>query len=131
MESSQSPLTASISAQPPSTVTMLSICPACHIAVKPTDYYCYNCGKNLKPKPASTSWITQLSLYVGSIILPPMGIIWGIRYLREKESNAKIIGMICIILTVVVLVVAIQATINLVNYVNNQVNIQTQNLMGL
>src|ERR1700690_2123516 len=61
-----------------------SVCPMCHIQVRLTDYFCYNCGKNLHPKPLSTSIEIQILYYVGSLVLPPMGFIWGFRYIREN-----------------------------------------------
>jgi hypothetical protein len=89
-----------------------TICSQCHVAVRVSDYFCFNCGKNLKPKPLSTSVSTQLIYYAGSVFLPPMGIIWGIKYLKEKESKAKIVGIVCITITVVVLIVAVQCLVS-------------------
>lgn len=68
-------------------------------------YFCYNCGKNLHPVPLSTTVARQMGLYVGSILLAPMGLIWGMRYLRETSSKAKIIGVVCMTLTVITLVI--------------------------
>lgn len=105
------------------------ICSSCHIVVRPTDYFCYNCGKNLRPKPLSISWENQVLIYIGSVLLPPMGFIWGFRYLREKEEKSKMIGIVAIILTIVVLVVVLKLSIDLINTINTQVNTQVQNLM--
>ena len=104
------------------------VCPKCHIAVKGTDFFCFNCGANLKPKPLNTTLPYQLLLYLGSIFLPPLGIIWGIRYLREVNTTSKIIGIILIILTLISLIVAIVLSINIINSVNSQVTKQLQML---
>lgn len=101
-------------------------CPVCHIDVKPTDYFCFNCGGNLKPKPPSTSLSKQLVLYVESILLPPYGIIIGIRYIRQNEIKSKLVGLTAIILTIISLVVFTKITLNLVNNINTQVNNQLQ-----
>lgn len=106
------------------------ICPSCHLQVRNTDYFCFNCGKNLHPKPPSTSISSQTSLYIGSLLLPPMGIIWGLRYLRQPDRESKIVGVIAIILTIVILVLLTQFTVNLINTVNEQVNSQLQSLQG-
>lgn len=108
---------------------LFSLCPMCHIQVRQTDYFCFNCGKNLHPKPLSTSIMTQITYYVGSVVLPPMGVIWGFKYLKESNPKAKIVGLICIALTIAILVIAVVATIRLINTVNNQVNSQIENLM--
>jgi len=112
-----------------STPSNAPICTQCHIQVRESDYFCFNCGKNLKPKPLSTSALTQCMYYLGSIFLPPMGFIWGIRYLREKSPVAKVVGIICIALTIIVLIIAVQATVAVMNTVNQQINSQTQNFM--
>jgi len=98
--------------------------------VKPTDYFCYNCGNNLHPKPLGTSPVTQAKIYLGSIFLAPMGLIWGIRYLRQQDGKSKIVGMVAIALTVLVLIVATGYTVRLVDNVNNQVGKQLQGIEG-
>ena len=101
-------------------------CPICHLEVKPTDYFCFNCGKNLKPKPLSSSLIQQLVVFLESIFLPPYGIVIGMRYLRQKENKSKVVGVAAIILTIVSLVVFTKITLNLINNINTQVNNQLQ-----
>lgn len=113
----------------PDSVLSPSLCSRCHVQVLAKDYFCFNCGNNLRPKPLSTSISTQIVYYVGSIVLPPMGVIWGIKYLRERNLKAKIVGLICIPLTVLVLAVAVNLAITLINTVNSQINSQMQNIM--
>ena len=106
-------------------------CPVCHqVVVKSTDYFCFNCGKALRPKPLSTSIPSQISLYLKSLFLPPLGIIWGFRYLRQPDRASKIVCLITIILTVVILVWAVQFTVDFINTLNNQINNQLPTLQG-
>lgn len=105
-------------------------CLRCHTDVRATDYFCYNCGNNLKPTPPATDIGSQLLLYLGSLLLPPMGLIWGFKYVKQADSRSKIVGIVAIALTVVILIVATQLTINLMNSVNTQVNTQLQNIQG-
>ena len=98
--------------------------------VKPTDYFCFNCGKNLKPKPLSTSLGKQILIYLESIFLPPMGFLWGIRYLRQKGSASKAIGIISIILTVVFLVLLIKFTNEFIKTINDQVSGQLRGIQN-
>ncbi len=90
-------------------------CPQCHVMVHDTDYFCYNCGKNLKPKLLSTKPATEIMYYLGSILLPPLGYWWGVKYLKQTDTASKRIGILCILLTTVSL---IATSIWLVDYIN-------------
>lgn len=99
-------------------------CPVCHTAVRPTDFFCFNCGKNLKPKPLTLD--KQILLFLGSLFLPPLGIIWGARFLKESDQKSKITGIIAIILTFISLVVTTILLVNTINAVNKELNRQLQ-----
>lgn len=105
-------------------------CPFCHVAVRPTDYFCSNCGKNLHPAPLGITVFDQAKLYIGSIFFTPMGIFWGMRYLREKSDTSKIVGVIAMLLSIVTLIVAIQYTVSFVNTINSQMEKQFQGIEG-
>lgn len=98
----------------------VSMCPSCHVAVRPTDYFCYNCGKNLKPSPKSTAAIFQISLYMKSILLPPFGILYALPYLKQKDQKSKIVGIVAIVLTITSLIAVFVLTKNLIDSVNRQ-----------
>jgi hypothetical protein len=119
----QSPL----DAEPTDAVTQ-STCPTCHQTVRSSDYYCYNCGFNLKPAPPSTTLSSQLQLYIKSALLPPLGIIWGYKYLKQAELKSKIVGLVAMAITIGVLVFVVTSTIKLIDIINEQVNLQMQNI---
>ncbi len=96
-------------------------CPFCRQPVKTTDYFCSNCGKKLKSKPLSTSLSTQIFLYIKTLLLPPFGLIWGYRYLRQPDTQSKLIGLFTIIVTIVETVWLTQITINAINTINQQI----------
>ncbi|MCX6704606.1 MAG: hypothetical protein NTZ07_04160, partial [Candidatus Woesebacteria bacterium] len=104
----------------------IALCPTCHQPVKLTDYFCSNCGKNLRPRPLSTSLVSQISLYIKTLLLPPLGFIWGYRYLRQSGTGSKIVGLITIVITVIEVILLIKFTVNLVNTVNQHVYQQIQ-----
>lgn len=106
-------------------------CLQCHAIVKLTDYFCANCGKNLKEKPLSTSPAMEILYYLGSLALPPLGIIWGIKYLRQADPKAKRIGVVSIILTLISGIITIIWTMNLINGVSAQLNSQLNGIPGL
>lgn len=105
-------------------------CPACHAEVRPTDYYCYNCGKSLKEKPPSTALSTQVGLYLLSFFLPPFGLLRGLKYLKQPDQASKTIGIMTVVLTIVSIIITAVLVINTMNTVNTQVNEQLQNFGG-
>lgn len=80
------------------------ICPVCHEPILPTYYFCPNCGAKLAgAKPLSTSLLTQLWIYLFSIILPAIAFLaigyWpGIKYLQSPDWNRKQVGIVALIL---------------------------------
>jgi len=112
------------------TVSEPVTCPFCHTGVAPTDYFCANCGKALKPKPPSTTFARQCVLYLGSFMLPPLGIIWAIPYLRVDNQKSKIIGWVAITLTLLSTIFTIKITADLIQTINETVNSQLQNFGG-
>jgi predicted amidophosphoribosyltransferase len=109
---------------------MEPICPQCHTPVRATDFFCFNCGKNLKPAPLSLSFEKLFMYYLGAITLPPMGIIWGIKYLKQTNQNAKIHGAILIIGTIIELIVLTVWTVQFANTIQKQVGSQLNNVQG-
>ena len=101
---------------------MDATCPFCHVQVRPADYFCYNCGKNLHPAPPSVTIESQAMLYIGSILLPPLGIYWGWKYIRAQDQKSRIVGFIAVGLTVIALLLAISWTMSLINSVGSQLN---------
>ena len=104
------------------------VCPVCHLEVKSTDYFCFNCGKNLRPKPLSTSLTKQITIYLESFFLPPYGLIIGLRYLKQKDNASKIVGIASIVLTVISILIFIKVTRDLITMINTQVNTQLQDM---
>lgn len=115
--------------QPAPPVVMPLTCPTCHQIVEGTDYFCPNCGKNLKPAPPSTTLTSQMELYGKSLLLPPLGFLWGYKYLKQPGMKAKMVGLTTMIITVVVLVFIVVSTVKLINTVNEQVNSQLNQMV--
>lgn len=108
----------------------ITSCPACRQPVDSTDYFCRNCGKNIRPRPLSISIGSQLVLYFKTLLLPPLGFIWGFRYLRQSSIGSKLVGLFVIILTLAELIWLIQATVYAIDTVNRQLY-QQMHLYGL
>lgn len=105
-------------------------CPVCHVCVKPADYFCYNCGKNLHEKPLETSAFTEYAYYAASLLLPPLGLWWGFKFLKQSDDHSRRIGWICIILTVASSIVVAMWSVQLFQNITQQVNQQLQGVEG-
>lgn len=106
------------------------LCPVCHRAVVPTDYFCPNCGKELHKAPPSVTPQAQIMLYLGSVFLPPMGLFWGLKYFRQPDQKSKIIAVVAAALTIISLIVTTKLSLDFIDTVNKQVNTQMQNFQG-
>jgi predicted amidophosphoribosyltransferase len=106
------------------------LCPQCHQPITPTDYFCANCGKRLKIPPLPTTIVRQIMIYLGSVILPPMGLVWGMRYLKQPDQKSKLIGIVAIVLTALSLVISTIYIVDYINKVNTEVTRQLNDIQG-
>lgn len=77
-------------------------CKYCSTPVKDDFIFCPHCGKNIKEVPFKFSFFRTLGLIIFSVLLPPLGLIPGFMYLHKKETTAKIIGLILIIISITI-----------------------------
>jgi len=94
-------------------------------------YFCPNCGKKIKEPPLSTSIGKQIYIYALSILLPPLGLWPGIKYLLQGSTKARIIGIVAIVLTIISTVLTIKITLDFVNSQINTADTQLQQLENL
>jgi len=103
-------------------------CPRCHTEVRTTDYFCFNCGKNLKPAPPRTDAAAQIILYLKSFLIPPFGIFWALKYLKQSDYKSRVIGITAVILTLVSFIITIKLFNDFMKELNSQLD---QSLNGL
>lgn len=103
---------------------MLPICPHCSAPVPQGSYFCPNCGKQLQEKPLSTSAMKQIGVYALSLLLPPLGLWPGIKYLRQQDDKAKMVGWVAIILTILSTVVSLILYVQLMHVISQTLNSQ-------
>jgi len=101
-------------------------CPYCHFPLIDTGSFCPNCGKVLEKKPLSITFLKQIIIYLVSFCLPPLGLAWGFKYLREDNEQAKKIGLIAILLTIISLVLTIWLSMTFVNNFNQSLKEETK-----
>ena len=80
---------------------------ACNVCKQPIQVnwnFCPNCGNTLRIKPLPTSVLKQLLIYAVSFFLPPFGLGYAFKYLRQDDRKSRIIGIISIILTILSIV---------------------------
>jgi len=106
---------------------MYPTCSGCHQTIRETDFFCPNCGKKLHEKPLPVSFLVELLCYVGSVLLPPFGIVWGIKYLKQNDDTAKRIGMISIALTLLSTLITFLLTVNIIGNITSQANMFLEN----
>jgi len=82
-----------------------NLCQTCHQPILPTYYFCPNCGTKLITAPLSTSFMTQVGIYLFSIILPLLCFLFisrwpGLKYTRSSDPKARWIGIVAFILII-------------------------------
>lgn len=112
------------------------VCDFCHTTNPAAFFFCPNCGKVLRQKPLSTSIPKQAWVYFVALFFPPFGIFSGIKYLRQKTTAEKTIGIAAIILTLISLLISawllffsinkIQSAMNEAIQGNSQSNLEQQ-----
>ena len=105
-----------------------ALCPVCHQPVPPNAYFCPNCGAPLRTKPPGIG--QQLSAYLVSFFLPPFGLAYSFKFLRQNDPIAKRAGWITIILTVVSLILTVWLSELFINSLNQSIN-QSLNQVNL
>ncbi|MDP3888534.1 MAG: hypothetical protein Q8Q24_00675, partial [bacterium] len=60
----------------------------------------------------------QIRIYLGSFFLPPLGLIWGIKYLKKDNQQIRKVGRIAIILTILSLALTIWTAVSFTNSFN-------------
>jgi hypothetical protein len=99
-----------------------NICPVCHQPVLAEYYFCPNCGRALKEKPVKITILAQIGFYALAIFLPPLGLWPGIKYVIKKSPQARWVGAITIVLTLISTVVTLWWMSSLTSSYLDQIN---------
>src|SRR3989344_4186148 len=101
-----------------------NLCPFCKNPVQPNFIFCPTCGKNLIESTLPISLSKQLGVYALSLLIPPLGLVPGIKYLVSKSPNGKQVGLIAITLTVVAILIGLIVVRQFIEQVNESVNLE-------
>ncbi|MEN9327506.1 MAG: hypothetical protein RI947_314 [Candidatus Parcubacteria bacterium] len=102
------------------------LCVNCQTEIQEKWYFCPNCGMQLQDKPRALiiSPSKQAVIYAVSFFLAPLGLGWGIKYIRDTDPKVKRVGWIAIILTIVsivLMVTILQSFMNKYTTLMNQI----------
>lgn len=76
------------------------LCPACQFKIQNEWFFCPNCGRNLKEKAPDVTFTKQILIYFVSFFFTPLGLGWGLKYVRSTDKKVKTVGIISIVLTI-------------------------------
>lgn len=105
------------------------LCPFCNSLVSDSFFFCPTCGKKLHEPPITLA--KQLSVYAISLLLPPLGLWPGIKYVIQKDEKTKTVGMIAIILTVISTIFTIWLFMNTLSSITSGINSPLQQYQNL
>lgn len=100
----------------------MNACPQCSKEIQPDWKFCPYCGKALIEIPLSTSIGKQILIYSISFFLAPLGLGWGLKYIRRKTTKEKIVGWVAIILTILAVLLIILSVAQVMKTYSNILN---------
>ncbi len=121
----QTPPTTILQNTPTEVAPVQTHCNRCHSEINSSFYFCPHCGHKIKEPPYHFTIIGTISILLISFLFPPFGLIPGIRYLKNKDKKAKLIGALAIIVTIiatVLFIIFIKQYLEMVNTTINSIN---------
>ena len=97
-------------------------CKECGHEISDEALVCPNCGKPQRDKPPLVSLSRQVVVYFVSLFLPPFGLWYVWKYLKQKDGKFKKIGIVALILTIISIIITIWFTGKLVDSINQELN---------
>jgi len=99
-------------------------CKFCGQTVFTNYYFCPYCGKKLIEPPITA--IKEIGVYLLSAFLPPLGLWPGVKYLLQKNSRAKRVGTVAIVITIISTIITLWLSVaafgGLSKSLNSQLN---------
>ncbi len=101
-------------------------CPSCFTVLPPEANFCPKCGMALKNNPPSISILKQITVYGVSLLLPPLGLWYVWKYLRQPDKKSKEIGVAALVLTIISLAITIWTAKIMLDSVNESLGTLNQ-----
>lgn len=97
-------------------------CKYCGAQIPSNSISCPSCKKTLTEAPFNISVFKIIWLSILSILLPPIGLIPGIKYMLKNDQKATMVGILMIILTFLSLAITIYFVRQALDNINAQYN---------
>ena len=98
------------------TIGLVNTCKFCKSAIQESFYFCPNCGKKIKEPPFKFSLGKSITIIVAAFLIPPFGIIPGIKYFLKDDRRAQFVGLVTIAVTIIATGLFIVVTARVINY---------------
>ena len=95
------------------------LCRFCNSPVSANFFFCPTCGKKINEPPITVA--KQIGIYAISILLPPLGLWPGIKYVLQKDEKTKLVGIVAIILTIISSVITIWVFMNFMSGIGSSI----------
>ncbi len=105
-------------------------CPKCGKEIPENSFFCSYCGKKIKEPPVSVSAAKQIFMYAVSLFLPPLGLIWFVRYLRQPDRKAKNIAIAILVVTIAASLFTLWFAVQIMNGFTNSLNNPLNNTLN-
>jgi len=100
----------------------LTKCTECGHEMSDEALTCPYCGKSNDNRHPSVLPSRQITVYAISLFLPPFGLWYSWKYLKQQDSKSKNIGIIALILTIISVIITTWMAKGLFNSVNQALN---------
>lgn len=94
----------------------MNSCKYCKSPTQESFYFCPNCGKKIKEPPFKFSLAKSITIIVAAILIPPFGIIPGVKYFLKDDRRAQFVGLITIAVTIIATGLMVIVTSRVLNY---------------
>ena len=100
----------------------MNTCKFCKSPTQESFYFCPNCGKKIKEPPFKFSLAKAITVIVAAFLIPPFGIIPGVKYFLKDDRRAQFVGLITIAVTILATGLMIIVTSRVLNYYKDAYN---------
>lgn len=97
-------------------------CHKCNTPINENFFFCPICGVKIKEPPFKFSWTRFTGNVLIAILVPPLGLLPGIKHIKMKERNAKLLGILYILLTIIATIFMIWIIADYVKTLNETIN---------
>jgi len=107
------------------------VCQNCKNILQTKAAFCQYCGKQVSNYLIQTNASKQILVYLVSFFLPPFGLIYAYKYLKQGDSKSKKIAYLAIALTITSIGISLWVSTKILNTLSTQLNNQVNSYQQL